>query len=92
MKLSTLFAVAGRSAVITGGASGIGLAIADILSDQGAHVTLLDRNAAKLDRALKQLSGREGRVRVAVCDVTDLDEAFREAEKLDRTAASTLPS
>ena len=44
--LATLFAVAGRSAVVTGGASGIGLAIADILSDQGAHVTLLDRNPA----------------------------------------------
>jgi NAD(P)-dependent dehydrogenase (short-subunit alcohol dehydrogenase family) len=71
---STLFAVAGRSAVVTGGASGIGLAIADILSDQGAHVTLLDRNAAKLDRAVQQLSGREGRVRAAVCDVTDVDD------------------
>jgi NAD(P)-dependent dehydrogenase (short-subunit alcohol dehydrogenase family) len=74
MKLSTLFAVAGRSAVITGGASGIGLAIADILSDQGAHVTLLDRDARKLDRAVQQLSGREGRVRGGVCDVTGADD------------------
>jgi NAD(P)-dependent dehydrogenase (short-subunit alcohol dehydrogenase family) len=73
MKSGTLFVVAGRSVVVTGGASGIGLAVADILSEHGAHVTLLDRDAAKLDGAVKQLSGREGRVRGAVCDVTDAD-------------------
>ena len=78
MELRKLFAVAGRSAVITGGASGIGFAIGDILSDQGANVTLLDRDTAKLDRAVKQLSDREGRVRGAACDVTDL-ESLRKA-------------
>lgn len=71
MDLRNLYSVAGRSAVITGGASGIGFAVADILSDQGAHVTLLDRDAEKLDHAARQLSDRAGRVRGAVCDVAD---------------------
>jgi NAD(P)-dependent dehydrogenase (short-subunit alcohol dehydrogenase family) len=71
--LSKLFAVAGRSAVVTGGAGGIGFAIADIMSDQGARVTLLDHDAAKLESAVSQLSGREGAVRGEVCDVTDAD-------------------
>ena len=73
MDLRKLFAVDGRSAVVTGGASGIGFAIADILSDQGARVTLLDRDAAKLESAVSRLSGREGAVRGEVCDVTDAD-------------------
>ena len=73
MDLRKLFAVAGRSAVVTGGASGIGFAIADILSDQGANVTVLDRDAAKLESAVGRLSGREGVVRGEVCDVTDAD-------------------
>jgi NAD(P)-dependent dehydrogenase (short-subunit alcohol dehydrogenase family) len=73
MDLRKLFAVAGRSAVVTGGAGGIGFAIADILSDQGANVTLLDRDAAKIESAVGRLSGREGQVRGEVCDVTDED-------------------
>jgi NAD(P)-dependent dehydrogenase (short-subunit alcohol dehydrogenase family) len=69
--LRKIFAVAGRSAVVTGGAGGLGFAIADILSDQGARVTLLDHDAAKLKSAVSRLSGREGMVRGEICDVTD---------------------
>ncbi len=82
MDLAKLFAVSDRSAVVTGGASGIGFAFADILSEQGAHITLLDRDSAKLDAAVDKLSARRGRVRGAVCDVTDeasLRRAFDEA-------------
>ena len=73
MDLRKLFAVADRSAVVTGGAGGIGFAFADILSDQGARVTLLDRDAAKIKSAVQRLSGREGPVRGEVCDVTDAE-------------------
>jgi NAD(P)-dependent dehydrogenase (short-subunit alcohol dehydrogenase family) len=82
MDLRKLFAVAGRSAVITGGASGIGFAISDILSDQGAKVTVIDRDSARLESAVSRLAGREGPVRGAICDVTDpegLRLAFEEA-------------
>ena len=85
MDLRKLFAVAGRSAVVTGGASGIGFAIADILSDQGARVTLLDRDSAKLEGAVSRLSGREGAVRGEVVDVTDA-EGLRRA--FDAAAAA----
>ena len=71
--LRKLFAVAGRSAVVTGGAGGIGFGVADILSDQGALVTLIDHDAAKLETAVSRLSGREGAVSGEVCDVTDAD-------------------
>jgi NAD(P)-dependent dehydrogenase (short-subunit alcohol dehydrogenase family) len=71
--LRKLFAVANRSVVVTGGAGGIGFAIADVLSDQGACVTLLDRDPAKIESAVSRLSERQGRVRGEVCDVTDAD-------------------
>jgi NAD(P)-dependent dehydrogenase (short-subunit alcohol dehydrogenase family) len=58
----------GRHAVVTGGGSGIGLAVARGLVAHGASVTLLSRNRARLEKAASDLSGR---VAVAVADVGD---------------------
>ena len=41
--LNELFSVRNRSVVITGGASGIGFAVASTLTDRGANVTLHGR-------------------------------------------------
>ena len=60
-----------KTAFITGGASGIGLAIARALLDVGAHVALADIEAGALDRARSSLAGLGGRVSVHVLDVTD---------------------
>ena len=47
--------VAGRSAVVTGGARHIGFAIAEALCDAGAHVVLVDRDAPALAKAARKL-------------------------------------
>src|SRR5438270_11550732 len=60
----------GRTAVVTGSARGIGLAIAERLLASGARVSLWDRDAAALDAAARALSER-GEVLAAVVDVTD---------------------
>ena len=61
--------LAGRKAVITGGARGIGLAAAERMLQSGAEVSLWDMDAAALDAAAKRLAGI-GAVNTCVVDVT----------------------
>lgn len=49
MSFAGRFAV--RSAVITGGASGIGLAVAQRITDEGGRVSVWDRDAAQIEQA-----------------------------------------
>jgi NAD(P)-dependent dehydrogenase (short-subunit alcohol dehydrogenase family) len=61
-----------RAAIVTGGSSGIGLAIARMLHDEGYHLTLASRRPEKVEAAAKEL----GAVAVAV-DVADEDACAR---------------
>ncbi len=54
----TARALAGKHAVVTGGSRGIGLAIAQTLVDAGASVTVMARDAARLDAAVAALQVR----------------------------------
>jgi ribitol 2-dehydrogenase len=63
---------AGRVAVVTGASSGIGLAIARSLSQDGAHVVLAARSRERLDSAAADLPGP---TTVVPADVTDPDAA-----------------
>lgn len=47
----------GKTAIITGGAQGIGLAIVGRYVEQGARVVLIDRDAAAADAAKRQVGG-----------------------------------
>ena len=62
----------GRSAVVTGGARGIGRAIATRLLASGANVMLWDIDAATLEAAAAEL-GDSGPVGAVIADVTDPD-------------------
>lgn len=62
--------LAGRVAIVTGGASGIGLGIAHELVERGARVALFDVAAEGLTQACKELS-ETGDVGTYVVDVTD---------------------
>jgi len=59
--------LAGRHAVITGGGSGIGAAVADALAAEGAKLTLVGRSLEKLQKKAAALKGAH----VAAADVTD---------------------
>ncbi len=56
-----------RHAVVTGGGSGVGAAVAHVLADSGVRVTVVGRNEA----ALVGVAGSSGRIGVAVADVTE---------------------
>ncbi|MCX5045386.1 3-oxoacyl-ACP reductase FabG [Aldersonia sp. NBC_00410] len=63
-------ALSGRTAVVTGGAQGLGFAIAERFVADGARVVLGDLDLAATEAAVQQLGGAE--VALAVqCDVTD---------------------
>jgi len=69
----------GRTAVITGGAAGIGLAIAQRLIASGGRVSVWDRDAAALEKAKVHLTaGVDTRV-VDVADAASVDAAAQAA-------------
>ena len=84
MKIKQLFDVKGLATLVTGGASGIGFACAEAMSDNGARVTIADANGDALKEAVAKLQARGGDVRGVSLDVTDRAAVRR---VVDETAA-----
>jgi len=78
MKASELFDVRGKIAAVTGGASGIGYACAEVMADNGAAVDLIDVDAQALSAAVARLRAAGGQVHGEVADVTQ-PEALKAA-------------
>ncbi len=84
--LARVFDVAGRIVLVTGGASGLGLAIARVLAECGARVIIADRDETRLADAARSLP----EVERAVLDVADpaavdalVDSVVDRYERLD---------
>ena len=71
MKTLDQFDIAGRSAIVTGAASGIGLAYAEAMVEAGAKVTLTDIDGDGAEREAERLRGEGGEARAARLDVAD---------------------
>jgi NAD(P)-dependent dehydrogenase (short-subunit alcohol dehydrogenase family) len=73
--------LAGRTAFITGGGRGIGLAAADALLEAGARVVISDHNPELLDSGRSELAARGREVNTVLLDVTDADAVGRAAQE-----------
>ncbi len=60
----------GKTAVITGGARGIGFAIAEAFAAQGSHVVIIDLSRDSVDKAVQNLTGKGFSASGEVGDVT----------------------
>lgn len=74
-----------RHVLVTGGSSGIGLAVADLLLERGDRVSLVARDAERLAEAARTLSrgeeARAGRIFIVPADVADGEAVSGAAEK-----------
>jgi NAD(P)-dependent dehydrogenase (short-subunit alcohol dehydrogenase family) len=88
--VTSRFDVAGFGVIVTGGASGLGLAYGEVLAAHGARVTLIDVDADEVAAQAARLRSEGLDVRGAVADVTDhvgldraIDSAAAEYGRLD---------
>ncbi len=74
----------GKAALITGGASGIGLATARLMSERGARVAILGHDGVAVKRAVETLASSGHEVSGLVADVSKSDEMQEAFETFDR--------
>ncbi|GIF66474.1 oxidoreductase [Asanoa ishikariensis] len=66
----------GKTAIVTGGTSGIGLAAAERFAAEGAHVYITGRRQDALDAAVARIGHHATGVRGNVADLADLDRLY----------------
>ena len=74
-KLKKLFhqKVNGKTIIVTGASSGIGLTVSKYLAQAGAHVLLLARTKDKLDEVKAEIEAEGGKASVFPCDLNDME-------------------
>ncbi|KAI1206655.1 NAD(P)-binding protein [Annulohypoxylon truncatum] len=78
--------LAGKNAIVTGGAGGIGLETSILFAKEGANVLLVDISEPALEKAkakVLQLVPKAGRVETKVCDVSKEEQVKATIDSLD---------
>ncbi len=79
-----MFSLTNKIAVVTGAASGIGKACAEVLAKQGAEVHLLDMNSLGLAEVVEEIRTSGGTATQYIADVTSQQEIKSLFEKIGR--------
>lgn len=83
----------GKIAIVTGGSSGIGLAVAKRFVDEGAYVFIIGRRQAQLDQAVALIGDNIEAVQGDVTNAADLDRLYQRVKaksgRLDIVVASS---
>src|SRR3954454_8519111 len=72
-----------RSILITGASSGIGRAVAHAYAEPGRRLTLVGRDAARLDAVAAQCAAKGAMVDTAALDVRDRERMWQRLRELD---------
>ena len=83
MDMQTLFSLEGQVALVTGGAYGIGFAIAEALAGAGAKIAFNCRTQANLDKALEDYAAKGIAAKGYIADVTDEAQVADLAAKIE---------
>ncbi len=86
-QIADLFSLSGKTALITGGSSGLGLVMAKGLLQNGAKVVIASRKKKKCDLALKELKAY-GEVYAFAADVTQAEPREKLLEFVDAKLSS----
>ncbi|QOD61989.1 glucose 1-dehydrogenase [Polaribacter haliotis] len=69
-----IFSLKGKTAIITGGGSGIGKAISNTFAKQGAHVCILDFNEENGTSTVTEIENNNGTASFYKCDVSNQEQ------------------
>ncbi len=83
--MANQYDLAGRVAVVTGGAQGIGRAVTSRFAQSGAKVAIWDRDAALAEKTAAEL-GAKGQVLAIACDMTDFASVTAAAQATVKAA------
>lgn len=83
-RLTQLFDLSGRTALVTGGNSGIGLAVARALGLAGANLVLVARRQVELEQAEEKLRDDGSAVSIVACDLEAPDGPDRAVDAASR--------
>jgi gluconate 5-dehydrogenase len=79
--LEDLFSLQGRTALVTGGSSGIGYAMAEAIACAGARTVLLARREGPLKESVERIASKGGESYAVVADITDRERLTQAAEE-----------
>ena len=81
-----MFSLKGKSAIVTGGGSGIGKAISTLFAKQGAHVHIIELNAGAGEQTVSEIKEAGGNAEAHGCDISNQEAIaaiFKQIGKID---------